>query len=280
MANPFVGTAFDANGAQKTTSMTMPVSFLAGQGHKVPTDFRGQPETWQAYQNMAPGQARLSYSGYSGQPSNQPEVAMPPPQAMQPMMPNVVPGTPSPFPENQNMMMLPNAYRMYQYGPRQVWWSKRVTVPEANHGIMINAEYPLQENMWGKFAYDDDTLIRNEHWRHIGSWMQRNTEKDASNNWQTHHKAPGAEQDASNNWQTQQKAPGLTGSMVAYDLKPKRNIPDYHALNRWRNSDEDLHLTNAEVKANERMKQEVLDDYRLKQFFDDQQAVVEDELVI
>merc|ERR1719199_860718 len=67
---------------------------------------------------------------------------------------------------------LPNAYRMYGYGPREVFWSTPVPVPEQNTGIMINAEYPLQKWMEDREVAHWDNLIRNTGWTKQGPWVQ------------------------------------------------------------------------------------------------------------
>lgn len=67
---------------------------------------------------------------------------------------------------------LPNAYRMYGYGPREIFWSTPVPVPEANTGIMVNAEYPLTRAMEGREVTSWDYGIRNSTWQQQGPWVQ------------------------------------------------------------------------------------------------------------
>merc|ERR1719272_1268334 len=74
--------------------------------------------------------------------------------------------------DSKGQTRLPNAYRMYGYGPREVFWSTPVPVPEANTGIMINAEYPLSQAMEGREVVAHDYGIRNSGWQKQGPWVQ------------------------------------------------------------------------------------------------------------
>merc|ERR1719265_1690135 len=71
---------------------------------------------------------------------------------------------------------LPDAHRMYQYGPRQIYWTDRVPVAEPNTGVMVNAEflappgYDMGSNARELVKWD--LGIRNQYWQHQGPWLQ------------------------------------------------------------------------------------------------------------
>lgn len=74
--------------------------------------------------------------------------------------------------QDSPMTRLPNAYRMYGYGNREITWAKPVPVPEPNTGVMINAEFPMPRHMEGREVFDHDYGIRNSTWTYQGPWVQ------------------------------------------------------------------------------------------------------------
>lgn len=80
----------------------------------------------------------------------------------------------APAASSEPEMTLPNAYRLYSYGPRQIWWSPQVQVAEPNHGIMVNAEFPTRFEHLGTQdgIIEADYQIRNQTWATIGPFIK------------------------------------------------------------------------------------------------------------
>lgn len=144
---------------------------------------------------------------------------------------------------------LPPAYGNYTYGHRDTWWSRRVPVHEHNAGIMINAEFPMQENQFGREIVRDDLAIRNLQWRHMGHWVPpAKTDQDAD--WKRTHTV---EYD------------------LAHDLKRNRQVPDFQKLSQQRRT---MLGYAPEVDRNDR-EIELLDDQQLAEFLADPEAAIE-----
>lgn len=144
---------------------------------------------------------------------------------------------------------LPPAYGNYTYGHRDTWWSRRVPVHEHNAGIMINAEFPMQENQFGKEIMRDDLGIRNLHWRHMGHWVEP-VKIDQDADWKRTHRVD---------------------YDLAHDLKRNGHVPDFQKLRQQRQST--LHYGPGEDR-NER-EIELLDDQQLAEFLADPEAAIE-----
>mmetsp|Transcript_12277 Transcript_12277/g.28687 ORF Transcript_12277/g.28687 Transcript_12277/m.28687 type:complete len:272 (+) Transcript_12277:139-954(+) len=108
---------------------------------------------------------------------------------------------------------LPSAHRMYHYGPREVWFSPEVPVPERNYGVMVNAEFAMLPQHQNVEVVYDDWAIRNSRWRHIGSMLPRESFADELASWRKNHKAE---------WD------------LAHDFKPNYKIPDYVEVHKGR----------------------------------------------
>jgi len=194
-----------------------------------------------------------------------------------PMVPTPWPGPPAPLMPGQAtgvgidnlhplMQMgggaparLPNAYRMYGYGPREMWWSNPLPVPEQNTGIMINAEFPLKREMEGREFSNYDYAIRNQNWRHQGQWVQPFDPIHDVPDWK--HKMFGQYEDAR-------------------DLKQPMHVKDYmeHYYKRLHEERDAPGLFKIDKEANRRMEMEILDDQELREFWQNPDAVINDRL--
>jgi hypothetical protein len=154
---------------------------------------------------------------------------------------------------------LPNAYRMYGYGPREMWWSNPVPVPEPNTGIMINAEFPLQKTMEGREVSHWDYGIRNQGWNHQGPWVQPFDPIHDRPDWK--HKMYGSYEEAR-------------------DLKQPMHVKD-HMEGYYRKLHEERDtpgLFKIDKQAKKRMELEILDDQELTEFWANPDAVMHDRL--
>lgn len=123
-----------------------------------------------------------------------PPMPMPWPGAPMPLMPGQATGM---GPDNLHALQqhslaatgqaqrLPNAYRMYGYGNREITWSSSVPVHEHNTGIMINAEFPLTREQEGREVFHCDYGIRNKTWQHQGPWVQPLDPRTDIPDWKT-----------------------------------------------------------------------------------------------
>mmetsp|Transcript_47071 Transcript_47071/g.86284 ORF Transcript_47071/g.86284 Transcript_47071/m.86284 type:complete len:272 (+) Transcript_47071:135-950(+) len=143
------------------------------------------------------------------------------------------------------MWNLPSAHRMYHYGPRQVWYSQEVPVPEHNYGVMVNAEFPMLPHHQNVEVVYDDWAIRNMRWRHIGSMVQREGFADELASWRKHHKAE---------WD------------LAYDTKPNYKIPDYHEIHKGRS----VPLYDM---LDENLEREILNEHEIRDLFGNPRSV-------
>lgn len=92
---------------------------------------------------------------------------------MPPMTMMPVPQQMMPMPQAQwQPPQLPDSYRMYTYGTRQIYWSNSVPVPEPNTGVMVNMETLGKKSMDGCEVVPCDLGVRNTGWRHQGPWVQ------------------------------------------------------------------------------------------------------------
>lgn len=144
---------------------------------------------------------------------------------------------------------LPDAHRLYRYGPRRVTWSPEVPVAEQNHGIMINAEFAMQPGQLGQEVVFDDWAVRNSRWRHLGAMIPR-------------------------------KQPSLAdkfgGHMpdydLAHDLKNHRHMPHFVHLLKHRQAE------SLDQFAERRFDREVLNQEELRDFFADDEKIRSDAL--
>lgn len=152
---------------------------------------------------------------------------------------------------------LPNAYRMYGYGQREIFWSPQVPVPEPNTGIMINAEYPLQRGMEGREAVNYDYGIRNVNWQHQGAWVQPLDPRVDIADW---------------------KSKMYGGYEQAYDMKRPR-FSKYAMDDHYK----DLHKSRTaqgvlEKPASRNQRMQIMDDNELQEFWANPTGVMEDRL--
>lgn len=156
---------------------------------------------------------------------------------------------------------LPNAYRMYGYGPREITWSPQINVQERNTGVMINAEFPLQKHMEGREVAHYDDFIRNQDWQRQGAWVRPYDPKVDAPDWK--HNLYGQYEQAQ-------------------DLKRPRWVPRKDFVDNYY---KDLH-TQRDAKgifeiddvANRRMTLEMMDENELAGFWSNPQAVQNDGL--
>jgi len=139
---------------------------------------------------------------------------------------------------------------MYHYGPRQVWFSPEVPVPETNYGVMVNAEFPMLPHHQNVEVVYDDWAIRNMRWRHIGAMVQREGFADELASWRKNHKAE---------WD------------LAYDMKPNHKIPDYHEIHKGRQ--EALY-----DMLDQNLEREILNEDEIRTLFRDPRSVQHDQV--
>jgi len=151
---------------------------------------------------------------------------------------------------------LPNAYRMYGYGAREIYWSNSVPVGEPNTGIMINAEFPLMRGMEGYEVTHWDSGIRNSTWRHQGPWIQPFDPRTDIPDF---------------------KHQTNSGFELAQDLKHPRHVKDF---NEQYYKDLAKQRDNRGLLDDTRkgMTLEIMDDQELKEFWQNPEAVMADRL--
>lgn len=67
---------------------------------------------------------------------------------------------------------LQDGYNMYTYGERQTQFASRLAVPEPNYGVVINAEFPMRKEDFGREVGIADYEIRNQNWTHVGPLLR------------------------------------------------------------------------------------------------------------
>jgi len=195
------------------------------------------PQPWQGSQMaLLPGQA----TGYGSQ--------------------NLSPMQQQSLPQGQ-IERLPNAYRMYGYGPREITWSSPVPVPEGqNTGVMINAEFPLSKELEGREVYPSDTGIRNMGWQQQGEWVKPFDPVRDVPDWK--HKMFGSYEDACDMKRPMHKKDHM--EIYYTGLAKERNTKGLFAENQQ--------------PGKQGMSLEIMDDQELNAFWANPEAVMQDRL--
>lgn len=192
--------------------------------------------------------------------------------------PPLIPGEPSGFhpllEHNLGINRLPNAYRNYQYGPRQMWWANPVTVPEANTGIMINCEMPMQSWMEGRFLDPNkagEKSIRGDHFIRNEGWMMLNP-----NNLKPYDADEVARMDPSHTFGDYSLA------MDMADVKRKQGVTAEAYIEekykKMRDAREDQGYFTIDKVGMRNMELEILDEQELREFWADPNAIIQDTL--
>mmetsp|Transcript_160 Transcript_160/g.299 ORF Transcript_160/g.299 Transcript_160/m.299 type:complete len:272 (-) Transcript_160:111-926(-) len=168
---------------------------------------------------------------------------------------------------------LPNAYRMYQYGPSTVFWAP-VAVPEHNTGIMVNAEFPMQSWMEGRFLDPNkpgkkevrgDHFIRNEH------WMMLNPK-----NLKPYSEEEAAKLDPHEAFGDYALAQDLADQPRNSGMKAEEYIEEkYKKIHEER---EDKGFFSIDKVGMRNMELEILDEQKLREFWADPNAIIQDSL--
>lgn len=155
---------------------------------------------------------------------------------------------------------LPDAYQMYNFGQRQVYYSTNVNVPEPNLGVMINAEFPTEPRHINREIVVNDEAIRNRDWRYIGGMVRRVH--------QTHEEELKAELQMHAEYQ---HAVDLKGEhKLEYAGLKNQHLPDYHTLMQQR---QDAFNGRLAQRVKQRLEREVLNEHQMLEFFKDPDAV-------
>lgn len=124
-------------------------------------------------------------------------------------------------------------FAMYPGGPRTVIYSEHVPVPEANNGVMINAEYatPASEAKDPmEILFHDDEAIRNKNWRNMGPFLERRDAQQALSAYLQAHADSSLAYDFGNHV-AEEPQPWAPARFL-----PARK-PNFHAMNSERSSD-------------------------------------------
>lgn len=157
-------------------------------------------------------------------------------------------------------------FAIYPHGPRTVYYSTQVPVPEKNFGVMVNAEYatPAHEvKNPMEVLYHDDTAIRNRNWRPLGPFLER---KDASPETLQDYLSKHAE------WQLAYDFGNHVGDDHADPWKPPKLLPartpDFKSLSGERSYNEQLD------KAKRVVRREIISANEVSEFFSSPDALM------
>lgn len=168
---------------------------------------------------------------------------------------------------------LPNAYQMYQYGPSTQYW-KPVTVPESNTGIMINAEFPMQAWMEGRYLEPNkpgkkeprgDHFIRNEGWMMLNPDNLKPFSEEEFNKLHPHEAF--GDYSVAQDLADQQRNSGMKAEEYIEEkykkMHQEREDKGYFSIDK-------IGMRNMEL--------EILDEQKLREFWADPRSIIEDAL--
>jgi hypothetical protein len=168
-----------------------------------------------------------------------------------------------------NIPRKPHTYKLNGFGPRDICWAAPMPVAERNPGIMVNAEFPLEQHMEGREVVHYDLAVRNLTWAHQGPWVKPFDPFHDVPKWD--HKLYGEYEMAKD-----MVEPCVPGALKRHhqDFGKKTGENAIEQYYRKLHENRDLEGKFAEDKvANRHFKLEILNEQDMKSFWADKDAI-------